>query len=272
MKPMAVPLLIAVILLMFISAGCTQPGGNAVPVSPPAPVSPAPAPATLTPVPATTVPVLPSPSASPSSVPMNATTSPASSPVKTSTVPVTAYQRFQDRFYSVDYPAGWQQNETSLPVREYNHTPIGCRWSYAYNLNQDLRMFFPAGGDALFYSSIVDSDRDIWPRNEHRQIDYADLVNSILGNPDYCANTPAGAFTISGVVTVPLNGVSFEGTRVDFGKIDSLGKTLGMGSMYVVTGNHRHGVFTYYSATGESTAWKPAADYMLNTITLDPGF
>ena len=265
MKPMSALLLIVFMLTIAI-AGCAQSGGNPTPISTTVTTSTPPATTTSVPVTAVSLP----------SMPVNATVSPEGSVPMTSVPQQTggaAYRQFQGRYYSVEYPASWQYNESTIPLREYTHSSIGCTVSSAYNLNQDLRMFFPVENTELFYASIVDSDRDIWPRDQNQQTDYADIVNSILGNPDYCANTPDGTFTISGVTpAVPLNGVSFDGTRVDFGKIDSLGKTLGKGSMYVITGNHRHGVFTFYAATGESDAWKPTADHMLHSITLDSGF
>ena len=281
MKPLYAHLLV-LFTFMVVVAGCTQPGNSPAPVLPPEYPSVSPSPTIPVSAAETTTGVTSvSPGATVSPPPENVTSSfPEASPTISTTVSAlsppggTGYRRLQDPFYTVEYPASWMNNQSSIPLHEYTHYPVtGCRVATAYNLNQDLRMFYPeGGGSALFYVSVVNSDRDIWPRDESGNIDYADIVNSILGDPTHCANTPAGSFTISGVNRVPLGGVSFDGTRVDFGKIDSLGKTMGKGSMYVVTGTRRHGVFTYYSATGESDAWRPTADYLFNLITLDPNF
>jgi hypothetical protein len=182
------------------------------------------------------------------------------------------YRHFQDADYSLDYPSSWQYNETTPPLREYIHTLRGCSVKNAYQLDQKLRMFFSRDGDVLFYSSVVDSERDIWPRDLTGQIVYADVINSVLGNPDYCANTPEGAFVISGVALTSLSGVSFEATRVDFGKINRTGYPEGTGTAYIITGNHQHGVFTFYSATGSPGAGNAVAGTMFNSIRLDSGF
>jgi len=256
---------VCVLLFFILASGCSQPANPALPENP----APAPGaiPAETTESTGTTQPTIP------------VTLPPASleTPAGTyTTIPPSQgsgpWTRFQDQFYSLEYPGSWQYNVTAIPIHQYIHSQVGCRVSTQYNLDWQLRIFAPAQGNDLFYTTVVDSDRDIWPRDQHGQVDYADIVNEILGDPTYCANTPAGAFTISGVNTVPLKGVSFEGIRVDFGKIDPLGVTLGKGSMYVVTGNHRHGVFTYYSAHGESDAWKPAADHIFNSLQLDQNF
>ena len=249
------------ILLFIFAIGCIQPA----PVHPAtvSNVTPSETPeSTVTPQPAASIAQSPSETAAPE---QNVTISPAQGSTK-------SWILFKDQFDSFEYPGSWQSNSSVIPIYEYLHSNAGCAVTTQYNLNWQFRMFTSPDGKDLFYSTIVDSDRDIWPRDQQRQIDYADILNEILGDPMHCANTPAGAFTISGADAVSLRGVSFTGTRVDFGKIDPLGVTLGKGSMYVITGAHRHGVFTYYSGNGKSDTWRATADQIFNSIQLDPNF
>nr|WP_320160885.1 hypothetical protein [uncultured Methanoregula sp.] len=182
------------------------------------------------------------------------------------------YVHYAGPDYTIDYPATWETNLTTQPLREYIHNRYGCSVTLAWQLDQELRMYYSRDGSTLFYSSVVSSQIDIWPRNLNRQINYADVVNSILGNPDYCANTPMESFTISGVTEVPLDGVSYTGTRIDFGKINATGFVEGTGSSYIVTGKNRRGVFTFYSTSLDRDSADKISRYMFNSLRLDAGF
>ncbi|MFA4877813.1 MAG: hypothetical protein WC586_10390 [Methanoregula sp.] len=182
------------------------------------------------------------------------------------------YVRYNGPDYSVDYPEGWKTNVTILPLREYKHTFIGCSVTLAWQLDSEYRTWYSGDGSTLFSSSIVGTQRDIWPRNINRQINYADIANSILGNPDTCANTPTESFTISGITDVPLEGVSYSGVRVDFGRINATGFTKGTGSSYIVTGKNRRGVFTFYSTLPENGLTDTVSRHIFNSLRLDSGF
>jgi hypothetical protein len=144
--------------------------------------------------------------------------------------------------------------------------------SPAYNLDRDLRGYYATDGSALFYSSVVKTERDIWPRNLRGEVVYEDIINSVLGNPDSCANSPEGAFTIAGISQVPLNGVSYMGVRADFAKINATGFADGTGSAYVVTGKEHNGVFIFYRTSKGWEAPPLLADYLFGSLRMDPGF
>ena len=74
------------------------------------------------------------------------------------------FVRYTGADYSLDYPAAWSTNSTLLPLREYRHSQYDCSVTSAYNLDQELRMYYSRDGSTLFYSAVVNSERDIWPR------------------------------------------------------------------------------------------------------------
>jgi hypothetical protein len=174
--------------------------------------------------------------------------------------------------YSFDYPASWRTNISTIPLREYRHSSRGCDVTFAYNLDQELRMYYSPDGSTLFYSSIVNTDRNIWPRNEHGQVAYDDIANSILGTPDFCAGTPVGTFTISGIAQVPLPEASYTGVRADFGKLNATSFTEGTGTEYIVTGKHRQGVFTFYSTSKDTAMQATLSQHMFNGLQISPDF
>jgi hypothetical protein len=180
--------------------------------------------------------------------------------------------RYTGADYSIDYPAAWSTNSTILPLREYRYLPPECSVTFAYNLDQELRMYYSRDGSTLFYSGIVTTDRDIWPRNGD-QVVYVDIINSVLGYPEYCANYEGNeAFTIGGISQVPLEGVSYTGVRADFARINATGFTVGTGTAYVVTGKSHSGVFTFYSTSMDADTQAHLSEYIFNSLRLDPGF
>jgi hypothetical protein len=181
--------------------------------------------------------------------------------------------RFTGADYSLDYPAAWSTNSTILPLREYRHSQYDCSVTFAYNLDQDLRMYYSRDGSTLFYSSVVNTERDIWPRTVQGQVVYQDIVNAVLGNPENCANLEGNkAFTIAGISRVPLPGVSYPGVRADFAKINLTGFTDGTGTVYVVTGKNHSGVFTFYSTSMDADTEAGLSQYMFDSLHLDSGF
>lgn len=263
MTARVVPLIVLVIIVL-VSAGCTQAGTVTPPVQ--TAVSPV--------TPATTLPGTPAspiPAASPVAVTCTTVTVPAAT-LPTSGQPGAGFRLYKDNDYSLEYPSSWQTNETTIPLPEFVHTKHGCMVTSYYQTYQRLRFFNSPDGTALMYASIVDTNTDVWPRDLDGQIDYADAVNAILGDPTHCANTPEGAFTISDVTQAPVGGVSYDVTRVDFGKINSLGYADGAGTAYLVTGNHKHGVFAFYASNNSAGAWDNAATNMFNTLSLDSFF
>jgi hypothetical protein len=255
------------LMLLLLCSGCMQP--DKTPPAVPKNITPAmSAPVSLQAV-GTIIPM--TPSVIPSGTTPSLSVSPTIIP-QGRNGPVD-YQHYAGPDYSIDYPSAWETNVTSLPLREYKHSRTGCAVTFAYQLDQELRFYSSGDGGTLFYSSIVDTPTDIWPRNLNRQINYADIVNSILGNPDYCAGTPVETFTISDITQVPLNGVSYTGTRVDFGRINATGFTEGTGSSYIVTGKNRHGVFTFFSTSPDDrTAQDAVMQYMFNSLRLNSAF
>ena len=184
------------------------------------------------------------------------------------------FMRFTGAEYSLDYPAAWSTNSTILPLREYHHTsPYDCSATFAYNLDQELRMYYSRDGSTLFYSAIVDSGQDIWPRNVQGSVVYIDIANAVLGNPEDCSNLEGNkAFTIGGISQVPLAGVSYTGIRVDFARINLTGFTEGTGTMYVVTGKNHSGVFTFYSTSMDPGSQANLSQYIFDSLQLDPEF
>jgi len=183
------------------------------------------------------------------------------------------FVRFTGQDYSLDYPAAWSSNSTILPLREYRHSQFDCQVTFAYNLDQELRMYSSPDGSTLFYSSVVNTQRDIWPRTEQGRVVYEDIFNAVLGNPGDCANLEGNdAFTIAGISQVPLAGVSYPGVRVDFARINATGFADGKGTAYVVTGKNHRGVFTFYSTTMDPDTQANLSEYMLNSLHLDSDF
>jgi hypothetical protein len=134
-------------------------------------------------------------------------------------------------------------------------------------------MYYSRDGSTLFYSSVVNTDRDIWPRTVQDQLVYQDIVNTVLGNPESCANLEGNkAFTIAGISQVPLAGVSYTGLRADFARINLTGFTEGTGTVYVVTGKNHRGVFTFYSTSMDAGAQAGLSQYMFDSLHLESGF
>jgi hypothetical protein len=185
----------------------------------------------------------------------------------------TGFVRYSGTDYSLDYPAAWSTNSTLLPLWEYRHSQYDCSVTSAYNLDQELRMYYSRDGSTIFYSVIVNSGRDIWPRTLQGRVVYPDIVNAVLGNPENCANLEGNkAFTIAGISQVPLAGVSYTGVRADFAKVNLTGFTEGTGSMFVVTGKNHSGVFTFYSTSMDSDTQANLSQYMFDSLHLDSGF
>jgi hypothetical protein len=183
------------------------------------------------------------------------------------------FVRYSGADYSLDYPAAWSSNSTLLPQWEYRHSQYDCFVTSAYNLDQELRMYYSRDGSTLFYSAVVNSGRDIWPRTVQGRIVYEDIVNAVLGNPENCANLEGNkAFTIAGISQVPLTGVSYPGVRADFARVNLTGFTEGTGTVYVVTGKNHSGVFTFYSTSMDADTQARLSQYMFDSLHLDSGF
>jgi hypothetical protein len=183
------------------------------------------------------------------------------------------FVRYTGADYSLDYPSAWSTNSTLLPLPEYRHSQYDCSVTSAYNLDQELRMYYTRDGSTLFYSAIVNTPRDIWPRTVQGRVVYEDIVNAVLGNPENCANLEGNkAFTIAGISQVPLAGVSYVGVQADFARINHTGFTEGTGTMYVVTGKNHSGVFTFYSTSMDAGTQARLSHYMFDSLHLDSGF
>ncbi|MGB9176346.1 MAG: hypothetical protein WCB46_06370 [Methanoregula sp.] len=213
----------------------------------------------------------------PTPVTIPATTGPAgqaTSPAPPAGNPETGgFVRYTGEEYSIDYPAAWSTNVTISPLREYHHAPSGCTVTYAYDLDQELRMYYSPDGSTLFYSQIVNTDQDIWPQDMQGQDMYKDLINSVLGNPEDCANLEGNdAFTLGSISQVPLAGVSYPGTGVDFARINATGFAEGTGTAYVVTGKNHSGVFTFYSTSMDADSQANLSQYMFDSLLLDSEF
>jgi hypothetical protein len=257
----------ALVIVLLLSAGCMQQGAVTPPVTVPVAASP---PATLVPItpdtPGTPVPVF-----SPA-VAAGTTATTAAPTLPAEVQPVGGFRSFQDPDYSLEYPASWQTNESTLILPEFVHTRHGCMVTSYYQIYQRLRFFYSPDGNALIYSSIVDTSVDVWPRDINGQIVYADIVNAILGDPAHCAGTPVQVFTISAAGFTRVEGIPYEVTWFDFGKINSIGYADGAGTAYIVTGLHKHGVFVFYAANKSAGAWGNARTNMFNTLKLNTHF
>jgi hypothetical protein len=133
-------------------------------------------------------------------------------------------------------------------------------------------MYYSRDGSTIFYSGIVNTDRDIWPRRGNAVV-YADIINSVIGYPEYCANYEGNeAFTINGISQVPLEGVMYTGVRADFARINATGFTVGTGTAYIVTGKSHSGVFTFYSTSMDADTQANLSEYMFDHLKLDSGF
>lgn len=259
-------LMLVCALLAF--AGCTQPAKTIEQVPVTSPVSSTSVPASL---PATTVTAV---ITTPVTLPSVTVTTIQETPPATPAVNLDpgSFIRYTGSEYSIDYPAAWSTNSTVLPLREYRHELYECSVTYAYNLDQELRMYYSRDGSTLFYSGIVNTDRDIWPRRGNAVV-YEDIVNSVLGYPGYCANYEGNeAFTINGISQVPLEGVMYTGVRADFARINATGFRVGTGTAYIVTGKNHSGVFTYYSTSPDTDSAARLSEYMFNRLKLDSGF
>jgi hypothetical protein len=257
---------------LLACSGCTQPDKTPVQVPPDTGMNNTPVPVFIpSPVPTgqSSI-ILPS-------VTLLATTSPAVQ-VTSPALPAGnqepgGFVQFTGAEYSIDYPAAWSSNSTILPLREYRHSQFDCQVTFAYNLDQELRMYSSPDGSTLFYSSVVNTQRDIWPRTEQGRVVYEDIFNAVLGNPEDCANLEGNdAFTIAGISQVPLAGVPYPGVRVDFARINATGFAEGKGTAYVVTGKNYKGVFTFYSTSMDADTQTNLSEYMLNSLHLDSDF
>jgi hypothetical protein len=262
------------VLVIIVCSGCVQPNNTIAPVPSNTGTN-----STGTPVPL----AIPSPALTgptgiiPAPVTITATTGPAvrfTPPVLPAADREPAgFVRYTGADYSIDYPAAWSTNSTLLPMWEYRHSQFDCSVSSAYNLDQELRMYYSRDGSTLFYSAVVNTRRDIWPRSVGGGVVYQDIVNAVLGNPENCANLEGNkAFTIGGISQVPLAGVSYTGVRADFARINLSGFTEGTGTMYVVTGKNHSGVFTFYSTSMDADTEANLSQYMFDSLHLDSGF
>jgi hypothetical protein len=263
------------VLALMICSGCVQPDKTMVQVPVDNGIN-----STNTPVPV----VIPSPALPVQTgiIPRPVTPTPTKGPATRAAAPPAfaagdqepgGFVRYSGADYSLDYPAAWSTNGSLLPLREYRHSDYDCYVTSAYDLDQELRMFYSRDGRTLFYSSVINSGRDIWPRTVQGRIVYQDIVNAVLGNPENCANLEGNkAFTIGGISQVPLGGVSYPGVRADFARINLTGFTEGTGTMYVVTGKNHSGVFTFYSTAMDADAQANLSQYMFDSLHLDSGF
>jgi hypothetical protein len=263
---------LALVLAVLMCSGCVQPDRRMVQETvtagtdaSPAPVLPSSAP------PAGQDRVLPVSIATPSTT--GSVVQVPTPGLITGTPEPGGFLRFTGAEYSLEYPAAWSANRTVSPLREYRHEGLDCTVSFAYNLDQELRMYSSPDGRTIFYSGVVNTQRDIWPRTVQSRVVYEDIVNAVLGNPESCANLEGNkAFTIAGISQVPLDGVSYTGVRVDFARVNLTGFTEGTGTMYVVTGQDHRGVFTFYSTSLIPDAQADLARYMFDSLRLDSGF
>jgi len=263
---------LVLVLALIACSGCIQPDKTIVQV----PVNTG---MNSTSVPVEILSLTPSGQSSsfPAPVSIMATTSPAGQatpPIVPSGTPDSGgFVRYIGTDYTIDYPAAWSTNRTLLPLPEYRHSQYECTVSFAYNLDQELRMYYSRDGSTIFYTGIVNTDRDIWPRTVQGRVVYEDIVNAVLGNPENCANLEGNkAFTIAGISQVPLAGVSYTGVRVDFAKVNLTGFTDGTGTAYVVTGKNHSGVFTFYSTSMDADSQASLSHYMFDSLHLDSGF
>jgi hypothetical protein len=262
---------VILILALLAGAGCTQPEKTPEQALANPGMNATPAPSVLS---------SPEPTGIPDPTPLSVISTTIIRPTERTTPPVPAtqqplpggYIRYSGTDYSIEYPSGWSASGSTLPLYEYRHDIHGCNAVPAYNLNRELRAYSSPDGGIAFYSSIVSTDRDIWPRTLNSEIVYADIVNSVIGTLDTCANSPAGAFTIAGISQVPLDGVSYTGTRADYAKINSTGFTDGTGTAYVVTGREHSGIFLFYRSSPDAGMQPELSDYMFDSLQLNPGF
>jgi len=264
--------ILLITLILMVTAGCTQPEKTPGQVTAGPEMNATPVPSLhlvpeLTGVPDTTANPVSSVIPETSPVTKRATTLPSLKQPAPS-----GYIRNSAPEYSVEYPASWSMNQTRLQLYEYRHDLHGCNAAPAYNLDRDVRAYSSPDGGMAFFSSISATDRDIWPHNLNGQIAYEDIVNSVIGTRNTCANSPQGAFTIAGISQVPLDGVSFTGTRADYAKINATGFTDGTGMIYVVTGREHSGVFVFYRSSAETGLPDSLGDYLFGSLRLDPGF
>ncbi|OPY36876.1 MAG: hypothetical protein A4E35_01713 [Methanoregula sp. PtaU1.Bin051] len=262
MKARSVLPALVLLTAVMISAACTQSGPKAGPV-PPATVTVTPAPVAVI----TTV-AAGLPAAEPAGT---ITLSPPPLPVTPVQV-LTGYRSFRDPLFSFEYPASWQSNRTTRLLPEYVHDMSGCRVTTYYETYEDQRFFVSPDRNAIIFTSVVRTRTNIWPRDLDGEINYADVVNRVIGDQAHCANTPAGTIRISGVAPAAMAGVSYRATRVDFGKNNSTGFVDGSGTMFMVTGRNNHGIFGYYETTGSSGTWGKTGEKLSGTLTLDPDF
>lgn len=270
MTPLRTIGIFMIVLALLAVAGCTQPGTTQMQTpqstSPTSTTVPVITPTTVIPVETVTVKLV-------TSIATTRPTAEASQPViPAGPLKQGDFTRYTGTEYSIDYPSLWRINRTVLPLREYHHELYDCTVTFAYNLDQELRTYTSSDGSTLFYSGIVKTDRDIWPR-QGNAIVYEDIVNSVLGYPKYCANLEGNeAFTINGISQIPLEGVLYTGVRADFARINRTGFKVGTGTAYIVTGKNHSGVFTFYSTTLDSDTQANLSQYMFDSLKLDPEF
>jgi hypothetical protein len=263
-------LVLVTALLAF--SGCTQPAKTMVQVPPAAGLNSIPVPVFIP------SPALPGQSgvitAQATIVAATSGAGQLPSPALPAGIPATGgFVRYTGPEYSLDYPAAWSSNSTTLPLREYHHSQSDCLPTFAYNLNEDRRMVYSPDNRTLVYTEVVNTQLDIWPRSVSGRIVYEDLFNAVLGNPESCANLEGNdAFTIAGISQVPLTGVYFPGVRVDFSRINATGFAEGSGTAYIVTGKNHRGVFAFYSTSPGADTRVNLADAILDSLHLDSEF
>jgi hypothetical protein len=252
-----------VLLILFALAGCSQPDAARAPAQ----VNSTPSVLPSSP------PVLANTSVNTTSVTaatkLPSTVSPVGTPMET---PAVSFERYTGPDYAIDYPAGWNATVARLPLRQYSYSGAGCMVTEAYQLEQDKRTWRSPDGKSVLLVSIVSTQRDIWPRGFDGQIVYADIANSFFGNPDHCANTPDGTFSITGLADVPVAGVPLRGTHYDFGKINATGFTEGTGACTIVTGMNNRGVFSLYHAGKDPGISDAVSQRIFNSLRLDSRF
>jgi hypothetical protein len=186
--------------------------------------------------------------------------------------PAVSYNRYTGPDYAIDYPAGWNATAARQPLRQYSYSGAGCLVTDAYQLEQDKRTWISPDGKSILLVSVVSTQRDIWPRGFDGQIVYGDITNSFFGNPDHCANTPEGTFSITGIEDLPVAGVPLRGTRFDFGRINATGFTEGTGTCMIVTGMNTRGVFSLYHAGKDPGVPDTLSQHIFNSLWLDSRF
>jgi hypothetical protein len=225
----------------------------------------------VTVLPETTSRALPPPESSPTPRASPATT-PSEDPV------AMTYAGFAGEHFSLSYPASWQSANWSHECETCNSTNGGEVRTNSSVLTEKVQTFSSPDRTLSFTIRTIDTTERGFPNNERvmlqegSDISYADTPAYILKRADVTGDDPEKTATISSFEPVYQRFGPLKAFRLEYGVVNATGLYERQGIIYLIPGHRISGMLVFSSPPEKFDAWRQAAEYMVNTVTVDSFF